>query len=32
MRFRRSRSSYTVNSLKTIVGAFSCVYRYVIDE
>nr|DAH10734.1 MAG TPA: hypothetical protein [Caudoviricetes sp.] len=31
MRFRRSRLSYTPNSLKTILGAFSCVYRYVMD-
>lgn len=30
-RFRRSRLSYTPNSLKTIIGAFSCAYRYVMD-
>ena len=25
------QGSYTPNSLKTILGAFSCVYRYVMD-
>lgn len=32
MRFRRLRLSYTPNRLKTILGAFSCAYRYVMDE
>lgn len=32
LRFRCSKSSYTPNSLKTILGAFSCAYRYVMDE
>ena len=31
LRFRCSKSSYTPNSLKTILGAFSCAYRYVMD-
>lgn len=31
-RFKRSRSSYTTDSAKTIVGAFSCAYRYVMDK
>ena len=32
LRFRCSRLSYTANNLKTILGAFSCAYRYVMDE
>lgn len=31
-RFRRSKSSYTPNSIKVIVGAFSHAYRYVMDK